>query len=96
LKDGGYVEMSYNSGRRTQLNGPDPLAPPVGAEVEFRVCDLHAWLLSRHKGLPAIQLYWPIAKRDEAVAACAAFLREHGDQLKSSGGKSRAGDSKPN
>jgi hypothetical protein len=62
--------------------GGDPLAPELGTEVAFRRCDLFAWELSKLDGTPMCELYWPEAARDEAVAACAAFLTSHGDRFR--------------
>jgi hypothetical protein len=59
----------------------DPLVPKLNTKAAFRSCDMYAWSLSAIPGMPACQLYWPQAKRDEAVAACAAFLRRHGEHL---------------
>jgi hypothetical protein len=67
-----------SSGRGGAVN-KDPLAPPVGTPVRFRFCDYYAWQISRVKGAPRCRLYWPEAKRDEAVAACRAFLQKDGD-----------------
>jgi hypothetical protein len=53
-------------------------APKDGSEIngkEFRACDFYAWLLSnRVKGAPEIQLYWPEAKRDRAIAMLQQML----------------------
>jgi hypothetical protein len=62
--------------------GGDPLAPDQGTEVAFRRCDFFAWQLAKLDGTPMCELYWPEAKRDEAVAACAAFLKRYGDRFK--------------
>jgi hypothetical protein len=61
----------------------DPLAPPLPAEVSFRVCDYYAWRLARlDLGAPRCELYWPEAARDKAVAECVAYLKKYGERLK--------------
>jgi hypothetical protein len=59
----------------------DPLTPKPGTRVAFRVCDHYAAAIAG-SGLPRCRLYWPEAKRDEAVARCAARLRQYGDRFK--------------
>lgn len=53
---------------------------PVGTTVPFRVCDLHAWLLSALPGTPPCELFWPLAKRNQAVLACSRFLKQFGSR----------------
>ena len=60
----------------------DPLCPPPGTKTAFRLCDLCAFRLSQIEGAPRCKLYWPEKKRDEAVAACAEFLHNYGDQFR--------------
>ena len=63
----------------------DPLAPPAGSSVRFRICDLVAHRVGDLPGCPKCELYWPETKRDEAVAACAAFLQNYGANLRAVG-----------
>jgi hypothetical protein len=56
----------------------DPLVPAPGSVVPFRICDLYAYELSALEGFPKIQLYWPVKKRNETVAACIEFLQHYG------------------
>ncbi len=58
----------------------DIRAIPVGTTVPFRVCDLHAWLLSTLPGTPPCELFWPLAKRNQAVLACNRFLKQFGNR----------------
>jgi hypothetical protein len=53
----------------------------VGVEYPFPRCDLRALYLSAVEGCPRIELYWPVTRRDEAVAACAAYLKRFGPLL---------------
>jgi hypothetical protein len=50
----------------------------VGVEYPFRRCDYLASELSALEGCPRFDLFWPEARRDEAVAACAAYLKRFG------------------
>ena len=50
----------------------------IGVEYPFRRCDYLASKLSDLEGSPRIDLFWPEARRDEAVAACVAFLKRFG------------------
>jgi hypothetical protein len=50
----------------------------VGVEYPFRNCDLVASNLSGLEGCPRCELFWPEARRDAAVAACAAYLKRFG------------------
>jgi hypothetical protein len=43
--------------------------------IEF--IDVYAWKLRGYEGAPRIELYWPEAQRDAAVATCVTFLRTH-------------------
>ncbi len=50
----------------------------VGVEYPFRRCDYLASNLSELEGCPRFDLFWPEARRDEGVAACAAYLKRFG------------------
>ena len=69
---GGYT--SHETGLKE-----DPLAPEAGTPVRYRVCDEAAAVVSEVQGAPLCRLYWPEARRDEAVAACIIFLQKFGD-----------------
>ena len=47
----------------------------------FRVCDYIAWQLSALEGAPRFELYWPEARRNRGVQACAAYLKQYGDRF---------------
>ena len=51
----------------------------TGVKYPFRVCDLVASRLSSLEGSPQCELIWPEARRDEAVAACVAYLKRFGE-----------------
>jgi len=50
----------------------------VGVQYPFRRCDFLASQLSGLEGCPLFDLFWPEARRDEAVAACVACLTKFG------------------
>jgi hypothetical protein len=50
----------------------------IGVEYPVRHCDYLAWVLSELEGCPRFNLFWPRARRDEAVAACVAYLKRFG------------------
>lgn len=66
---------SYNS-------NIDPLLPKPGTAVPYRVCDLIASAVGDIEGAPECELYWPLARRNAAVAQCAAFLRRYSGQMR--------------
>jgi hypothetical protein len=50
--------------------------------VRFRRCDLAGRTLSAIRGLPQVELYWPEAERDRAIADCVRLLRQYGDRFR--------------
>jgi hypothetical protein len=68
-----------------QASPADPDSPQPGTTIAFRMCDTYGYFLSRVEGMPAFELYWPEARRDKALAACAATLRRYGDRYRFSG-----------
>jgi hypothetical protein len=50
----------------------------IGVEYPFRRCDYLASHLSDLEGSTRCDLFWPEASRDEAVAACMAYLKHFG------------------
>jgi hypothetical protein len=73
----GHVEVP---GTGLGLDAPpeDPLHPAAGTTLPLRQCDFYAWQLSCMPGFPECEPYWPEAKRDETIAACAAYLQKYG------------------
>jgi hypothetical protein len=55
---------------------------PVGVEFPFRSCDYLASKLSDLEGCPRCDLFWPETRRDEAVAACVAYLKRFGTSFR--------------
>ena len=52
-----------------------------GTSVSFRTCDHVASQLSELQGCPRFELFWPEARRDEAIAACVTYLKRYGDHF---------------
>ncbi len=73
------VENGWGRWQRQAKGDPriEPaLLPSKGETRDFRICDLYAYELSANQDFPACELYWPLQKRDAAIAKCAAKLRE--------------------
>ena len=81
LKDGKF-DLDGRTGDLTPVNKLDPLLPKDATPLACRVCDIYAYYLRQIPGAPDCELYWPEAKRDEAVAACADYLNTYGDHLR--------------
>ncbi len=80
---GASIEVKANGGHTWKTNASpaqrEGMAP--GASASFRTCDHFASQLSELQGCPRIELFWPEARRDEAVAACVAYLKRYGGHL---------------
>ncbi len=79
----GDVNLAMDSGGSSGRGQSkvDPLAPAPGVEVPFRVGDFYAWTLSTLEGAPECELYWPEARRDQAITECVAFLTRYGERF---------------
>jgi hypothetical protein len=82
LKEGNQYELRSKHSSEGGTLQPDSFAPKIGEIVSFRTCDDVAHRLSRIENLPCLELYWPEAKRDDAVAGVIQFLKQDGDHLK--------------
>ena len=58
-----------------------PFKPGAKAEP-LRVADEVCEQLQGLMGIPHFRKEWPLARRDEAIAACAAFLERYGDRFR--------------
>ena len=76
--DNRYIERKIKNLQTTRDGPLDLDQVAVGVEHPFRSCDLVAKNLSAVRGCPQCELFWPEARRDEAVAACVAYLKEFG------------------
>ena len=66
----------------SQLNPLDPFSKLAGYDT-FRLCDLYASGLGQAKaGLPAMEFYWPVEKRDAAVKQAIETLQRYGERYR--------------
>lgn len=74
------ANLSMKSGRygHSLANSRDPDLPPDAAPRSVRVCDAYAWMLSRLEGSPPFEPYWPVEKKDAAIAQYPKFLQKWG------------------
>ncbi len=77
---GRTVELRMNGGvthmSGVPAAGRQGMTP--GTTVSFRTCDYIASQLSGLQGCPQFELFWPEPRRDEAIAACVAYLKRYG------------------
>ncbi|HWB58974.1 MAG TPA: hypothetical protein VG733_05760, partial [Chthoniobacteraceae bacterium] len=59
--------------------GEDGNAQNSPPKTEVRVCDYYAGQLAVVETFPAFQFDWPVPKREAAIAACKAMLKQYGD-----------------
>jgi hypothetical protein len=85
---GNFWMVRYGFGEKgnqvmASLNPLDPLSKTAPGYSTFRVCDLYAWGLSEAKaGLPALQFYWSVEKKEAAVAFAVQTLQRYGERYK--------------
>ena len=89
---GSSIEMKMNRGTswQTLASAAQREGLPPGASASFRTCDYVAAQLSELEGCPRIELFWPEARRDEAVAACVAYLKRYGGSFENDVSPGRA------
>jgi hypothetical protein len=81
----GKAMVRFPSGATQHSPSPiDPLRPKPGTKMPIRLADFCAFTLQNLGGLARFEYYWPEAKRDELIAATAAFLRRYGARLRDS------------
>jgi len=80
----GKVAVRLDEGTTMFPNRPagDPLGPAPGTAMPLRLADLYCWTLQGLSGAPRCELTWPEARRDEAIAASAGFLRQYGPRFR--------------
>jgi hypothetical protein len=60
---------------------PEELKPGASA-MPLRVCDLVCEILQQLEGVPQFLKEWPLAKRNQAIDACAAYLKQYGERFR--------------
>jgi hypothetical protein len=81
VSDGRGTSVGFNlpgdpSTRRESPFKPGPKAEPL--RVADEVCEQLQMLM----GVPHFRKEWPLARRDEAIAACAAYVTRYGDRFR--------------
>ncbi len=73
---------SIAQGIQYDPDGPrKPYRPGSGA-MPLRMADLACEKLEQLEGIPRFQKHWPLARRDEAIAATVAYLRRYGERFR--------------
>jgi hypothetical protein len=81
VEDGNSSTHSINSSGELSPRRESPFKPGPSA-MPLRTADLICEKLQELEGIPRFQKQWPIAKRDEAIAACMAYLEKYGERFR--------------
>jgi hypothetical protein len=77
------IESKTNDGLREVFRATatdlEDVKPNVA--LPFRICDYIAAKISAVEGSPRCELFWPVDQRDQAIEACAAYLKRYGDRF---------------
>ncbi|WP_406698713.1 hypothetical protein V5E97_07485 [Singulisphaera sp. Ch08] len=83
--ENGEIRLKFNKSPSittfSRSTGFDVEGGVAGVKYPFRNGDYLAWKLSGLQGCPRFDFFWSEARRDEAVAACATFLKRFGPLL---------------
>ncbi len=78
------TNASSDHGVNAGPGGPrNPVKPGPGA-MPLRMADVACEMLEQLDGIPRFQKQWPLARRDEAIAATVAYLSLYGDRFRDS------------
>jgi hypothetical protein len=75
---GPYLRLKVKNSQTSQLGPIDADQVAAGVEYPIRHCDLVANNVSDLEGCPQFEVFWPEARRDEALAACVAYVKKFG------------------
>jgi hypothetical protein len=80
----GKIVIGVDEGWSSMPDPPkdDPLRPKPSTRMTLRLADLYCWKLQGLDATPRLEMYWPEAKRDEAIAICIAFLSRYGERFR--------------
>jgi hypothetical protein len=81
VSDGNTTSISAQSSGEPSPRPGTPFRPGPSA-MPLRVADLVCQKLQQLEGIPRFQKQWPVARRDEAIAACTAYLKQYGERFK--------------
>ena len=86
--DGRILVFHGRSGRVSSGNAPRHDGPfrPGPSAMPLRVADVACAHLHRLDGMPWFQSHWPLAKRDQTIAACITYLKQYGERFRENGG----------
>ena len=73
---------STESNRQASPDGPKNPFKPGPEAMPLRMADLACEELEQLEGIPRFQKHWPLAKRDEAIAATVAYLKRYGERFR--------------
>jgi hypothetical protein len=63
-------------------NGPKNPYKPGPEAMPLRMADISCEKLEELDGIPRFKKHWPLAKRDEAIAATVAYLKRYGERFR--------------
>ncbi len=75
------VNLGENSYQNPFPRPESPLRPRAGTTMTLRRADFYAQKLGTLDGFPGIELWWPEAERDRAIAACRTILTQYGPRF---------------
>jgi hypothetical protein len=85
---GNYKTVSdgHSTEHHVEFSG-EPNAPrnpfkPAPSSMPLRMADKACESLEQLDGIPRFQKQWPLAKRDEAIAAIVAYLKQYGERFR--------------
>jgi hypothetical protein len=79
----GNLTTHYSGNRSREIpgGGESPFKPGPNA-LPLRVADVVREQLEQVEGIPRFRKQWPLAKRDEAIAATIAYLKHYGERFR--------------
>ena len=81
VERGNSTSHSVNSSGELSPRTESPFKPGPSA-MPLRVADLVCEDLEELEGIPRFQKQWPLAKRDQAIGACMAYLKQYGERFR--------------
>jgi hypothetical protein len=79
VDDGESVSIESSVGSSPRREGP---FKPGSSAMPLRVADLACEKLEQLEGIPRFQKQWSLARRDEAIAATIAYLKQYGERFR--------------
>ena len=79
---GEHKTVSDRDSTSISLGSPAEPFKPGPSAMPLRVADLVCERLQQLEGVPRFLKEWPLAKRDQAIAACVAYLKQCGERYR--------------